>query len=137
MSDIVYARDQGLSIDDYVKVVGSTYMRDKRPIANRDRVGRILAGSNMIVTAREASGEILGLARGVSDGEWVCYLADLAVRDDQQRRGIGRGIMRTVKEILGPGMGIVLLAYPEAVPYYRRIGMGEMAAFYVDREIAT
>ena len=34
-------------------------------------------------------------------------------------------------------MGIVLLAYPEAVEYYRKIGMGEMTAFYFDREIRT
>ena len=41
------------------------------------------------------------------------------------------------KRILGPGMGIVLVAYPEAEAYYRRIGMGEMPAFYIDREIST
>jgi ribosomal protein S18 acetylase RimI-like enzyme len=137
VSDIVYARDQDLSAEDYVRVLDSTYMRERRPLANRERIARMLAGSNMIVTAREQTGEILGLARGISDDEWVCYLADLVVRDDQQRRGIGTGIMRTVKDILGPGMGIVLVAYPEAIEYYRRIGMSEMAAFYIDREIAS
>ena len=34
-------------------------------------------------------------------------------------------------------MGIVLVAYPEAADYYRRIGMGEMQAFYIDREISN
>jgi ribosomal protein S18 acetylase RimI-like enzyme len=91
----------------------------------------------MIVSAREESGEIVGVLRGVSDGEWVCYVADLAVREGHQRKGIGTGLLDTCKAILGPGMGIVLVAYPEAVEYYRRIGMGEMPAFYVDREIRT
>ncbi len=132
---IIFAQEQNLSAEDYAAVVGSTYMRDRRPVTNLERTRRILAGSNMIVTAREADGEIVGVLRGVSDGEWVCYVADLAVRDGHQRKGIGTGLLDTCKALLGPGMGIVLAAYPEAVEYYRKIGMGEMQAFYIDREI--
>jgi ribosomal protein S18 acetylase RimI-like enzyme len=133
---IVYAQEQSLSAEDYATVVGSTYMRDRRPVANLERTRRILMGSNMIVTARE-NGEIVGVLRGISDGEWVCYVADLAVREGQQRKGIGTGMLNECKRILGPGMGIVLVAYPEAVDYYKKIGMGEMPAFYIDREIRT
>jgi ribosomal protein S18 acetylase RimI-like enzyme len=133
---IVYAQEQSLSAEDYATVVGSTYMRDRRPVANLERTSRILMGSNMIVTARE-NGEIVGVLRGISDGEWVCYVADLAVREGRQRKGIGTGMLNECKRILGPGMGIVLVAYPEAVDYYKKIGMGEMPAFYIDREIRT
>jgi hypothetical protein len=59
------------------------------------------------------------------------------VHDDHQRKGIGKGMLDTCKAILGPGMGIVLLAYPEAEPFYKRIGMGEMPGYYIDREIRT
>lgn len=134
---IAYARETALSAADYIAVIGATYMRDHRPIANVERIARILAGSNMVVTARDETGEIVGLGRGISDGEWVVYLADLAVRPERQRQGIGRGILRKMKEIIGPGMGIVLVAYPAAVEYYKRIGLGEMPAFYVDREVRT
>ena len=134
---IAYARETALSAADYIAVIGATYMREHRPIANPERIARILAGSNMVVTARDETGEIVGLGRGISDGEWVVYLADLAVRDDRQRQGIGSGILRTIKQIIGPGMGIVLVAYPPAVDYYRKIGLGEMPAFYVDREVRT
>jgi ribosomal protein S18 acetylase RimI-like enzyme len=133
---IVYAQEQSLSAEDYAIVVGSTYMRDRRPVANLERTRRILMGSNMIVTARE-DGEIVGVLRGISDGEWVCYVADLAVRDGHQRKGIGTDMLNECKRILGPGMGIVLVAYPEAIDYYKKIGMGEMPAFYIDREIRT
>ncbi len=131
---IVYAQEQSLGADDYIAVVGSTYMRDRRPVGNAARVDKILRGSNMIVTARE-DGAIVGVLRGISDGEWVCYVADLVVHDSHQRKGIGTGMLDHCKAILGPGMGIVLVAYPEAEPFYRRIGMGEMSAFYIDREI--
>lgn len=136
MSAIVYAQEQTLSAEDYIAVVGSTYMAERRPVGNVERVRRMLAGSNMIVTARDG-GNIVGVLRGISDGEWVCYVADLAVAEGHQGKGIGTGLLKTCRDILGPGMGIVLVAYPEAVDYYRKIGMGEMQAFYFDREIRT
>ena len=132
---IIYAQEQALSAADYIAVLGSTYMGERRPIGNVARVTRMLAGSNMIVTARDADGAIVGVLRGISDGEWVCYVADLVVHADHQRKGIGTGMLDACKRILGPGMGIVLVAYPEAADYYRRIGMGEMPAFYIEREI--
>jgi ribosomal protein S18 acetylase RimI-like enzyme len=132
---ITYAQEHALSAADYIAVLGSTYMADRRPIGNVERVTKILAGSNMVVTAREANGEIVGVLRGISDGEWVCYVADLVVHADHQRKGIGTGMLDECKRILGLGMGIVLVAYPEAEAYYRKIGMGEMPAFYIDREI--
>jgi len=133
---IVYAREQSLSASDYIAVVSSTYMSDKRPLTNLARIDRILRGSNMIVTARE-DGAIAGVLRGISDGEWVCYVADLVVHDHHQRKGIGKGLLDTCKSVLGPGMGIVLVAYPQAESFYRRVGMGEMPAFYIDREISN
>lgn len=130
---VVYAREQDLPADDYIAVVGSTYMRDKRPLANRTRIEAMLRGSTLIVTARDEAGGILGLARGITDGVWVCYIADLVVRDGIQGRGIGTGILDACSHILGPGIGIILVAYPEAEAFYRRIGLGEMPAFYRDR----
>ena len=133
---IAYAQEASLPVSDYVAVLASTYMGERRPIGNAERVARMLAGSNMIVTAR-ADGAIVGVLRGISDGEWVCYVADLVVHADHQHKGIGTGLLTACKRILGPGMGIVLVAYPPAVDYYKKIGMGEMPAFYIDREIRT
>ena len=132
---IVYAQEQDLPAEDYIAVVGSTYMAERRPIKNIERVRRFLAGSNVIVSARE-NGEIVGVLRGISDGDWVCYVSDLAVHDAHQRKGIGKGLIETCKAILGPGMVLVLVAYPEAEAFYERLGMGKSTAFYLDREIA-
>jgi GNAT superfamily N-acetyltransferase len=134
---VVYAREQDLPAGDYIAVLDTTYMRDKRPLANRNRIDAMLRGSNVIVTARDEDGAILGLARGITDGVWVCYIADLVVRDGTQGRGIGTGILDECSRLLGPGIGIVLVAYPPAEPFYRRIGMGEMQAFYRERTDST
>ena len=122
---IVYAQDQSLSVADYVAVLGETTMRTKRPLANTERIGRMLAGANFIVTARE-SGAILGLARCISDEAWIAYCAELAVKESAQGRGIGAGIIAKARELLGPGIGLLLVSEPEAVGFYERIGMTRM-----------
>jgi ribosomal protein S18 acetylase RimI-like enzyme len=132
---VIYAQEQDLPAADYISVVGATIMRDRRPIGNPERVDRMLRGSNMIVAARE-NGSIVGVLRAISDGDWVCYVSDLAVRDDHQHKGIGKGLLDACKAILGPGIVLVLVAYPEAEAFYRRLGMGESTAFYVDREFS-
>lgn len=130
---IVYAREASLSADEYIAVLSATTMRAKRPLANRERIAAMLAGANIIVTARE-NGVLVGLARCLSDGAWVCYCAELAVREDQQGKGVGRGILEHCYELLGPGMGLILAAEPEAVAFYERIGMDRVQhAFFHPR----
>ncbi len=130
---IIYAREQTLSSADYIKVIGSTYMREKRPVANEARIAEMLRGANLIVTARDEAGEIVGLARGMGDGAWVCYLADLAVRSDQHGKGIGTALLDECERVLGPRVGIVLVAYPEADSFYRRLGLEPAQADFVPR----
>jgi GNAT superfamily N-acetyltransferase len=131
---IVYAEEPGLTVEDYVAVLGETTMRSKRPLANRTRIAEMLRGANFIVSARE-DGDILGLARCISDGAWIAYCAELAVRDSAQGRGIGAGLIRAAKDLLGPRMGLVLISEEEAVGFYSRIGMERMdRAFFITRE---
>jgi GNAT superfamily N-acetyltransferase len=138
MTGIVYAREQDLSVDDYIRVVGGSRLGRSRPIGDRDRVARMLAGSSIIVTAR-LDGECIGIARGTHDGAWVCYLADLAVLDTHQGRGIGRQLLATTKHLLGPELGLTLLSIPEAVGFYdgagSALGMKHYPhAYWWDRE---
>lgn len=121
MSDIVYAREDGLSVADYVAVVGDSALGQNRPIADHERIAAMLAGADLIVTAR-LDGQCIGLARCLTDFAWVCYCAELAVRNAFQRRGIGTALLTTCKQIVGDGVSITLLSAPEAVGYYERIG---------------
>jgi GNAT superfamily N-acetyltransferase len=130
---IVYAREQNLSVADYVGVLGETTMRGKRPLANTERIGRMIAGANFIVTARE-DGVILGLARCISDNVWIAYCAELAVKESAQGRGIGAGLIAKARELLGPGIGLLLVSELEAVGFYERIGMERFdRAFFHNR----
>lgn len=117
---IVVARDRTLTVDEYIAVVGDSTLGSNRPIGDRDRIAQMIEQANLIVTAR-VDGVCVGLARCLTDFAWVCYCADLAVRHSHQRRGIGTQILTVCKELVGDGVGIVLLSAPEAVPYYNRL----------------
>lgn len=119
---VVCALEPDLGVDDYVAVLADTIMRDKRPLANRPRIARMLTGAKPIITARE-DGEILGLARCISDGAWVCYCAELAVREAAQGRGIGRALLAKCYEVIGPDQSLILMSEPSATGFYESAGM--------------
>ena len=48
-----------------------------------------LRGSHRVVTARRG-GQLIGLARSISDGATIVYVQDILVRPDHQRGGVGR-----------------------------------------------
>jgi predicted N-acetyltransferase YhbS len=62
------------------------------------------------------------VARSVTDFNYCCYLSDLAVDLEYQKRGIGRGLIAETQKALGPRCGIILLSAPAAVQYYPHIG---------------
>jgi len=63
-----------------------------------DKLERAVRQSSFVVCARSESGELLGLARTVSDDVSICYLQDLLVRPEVQRTGLGRALMTAVLE---------------------------------------
>ena len=119
MSEPVYARDADLTVGEYVDVVGNSTLGTTRPLGDRERVAAMLAGADLLVTAR-IDGRCVGLARCLTDFAWVAYCGDLAVHNDFQGRGIGKGLLRQCREELGEGVGIALLSVPEAVSFYER-----------------
>ncbi len=105
-----------------------------RPIET-DRMARMLAGSNLIITARE-NGKLVGIARSITDGAWSTYLADLAVDPNAQKMGIGKRLVELTKEAVGDESMVLLLSVPTATEYYPKIGMERLDnAFIIWRKM--
>ena len=105
-----------------------------RPTDDEERIGRMLMGSNLIVTARE-DGRLVGISRSITDGAWSTYLADLAVASSHQKAGVGRRLVELTKEAAGEESMVLLLSVPTAMEYYPRIGMERLDnAFIIWRE---
>ena len=57
-----------------------------------DSLARAVANSTYVVIAR-VDGQLVGLARGVSDDVSIFYLQDILVREEHQRKGLGRELL--------------------------------------------
>lgn len=92
-----------------------------RPTKDRERIKKMYDNSNLIITAWD--NEILvGVSRCLTDFCWSCYLADLAVRSEYKKAGIGKELIRLTKEKVGPQSMVLLLSVPDALKYYPKVG---------------
>jgi GNAT superfamily N-acetyltransferase len=118
-----------LDLDSVLAVYRSSSLGERRPIDDVKRMASMVRNANLIVTCR-VDGELVGLARGISDFAYVTYLSDIAVSAPYQRRGIGRALIDgTRKE--APGVKIVLLSAPAAAAYYPHIGFTQHNSAWV------
>jgi len=131
---LICAQESGLTAEEYIACVGQSALGPTRPLGNTERVQAMLENSNLVVTARDEGGRLVGLFRAMTDWNWVCYCADMAVVEASQGQGVGKTLMDKATEILGPGVSIILLALPGAEGFYQKIGLTQtQAGFYRDR----
>lgn len=122
-SAVFCAREPGLSVQDFCRVLRDSGLGATRPLDDAPRIQRMLSGANLVMTARRADGELLGAARCLTDFAWIAYLSDLAVARQAQGLGVGRQLLQAVRDELGPQVTLVLASVPGAVGFYERIGM--------------
>jgi ribosomal protein S18 acetylase RimI-like enzyme len=104
-----------------------------RPTNDKERIQKMYENSNLIVTAWD--GELLvGVSRSITDWVWSCYLADLAIKSEYKKSGIGKKLIELTKERLGEQAVILLLSVPTAMEYYPKVGfLKEDRSFMIPR----
>lgn len=79
-----------------------------------------------------ADGKLVGLINAIDDSELTAYVHYLCVDPARQGQGIGRELLRRIKEKYRDYLYIILLAEKESlIPYYRRNGFERMDGRYV------
>jgi GNAT superfamily N-acetyltransferase len=123
-NDIEYRYGNDLDIDQVIELYRTSTLGERRPVDDRDCMANMIVQANLVVTAWAGS-LLVGIARSLTDFCYVGYLADLAVRQSHQRRGIGIRLIEKTREQMGPNSKLVLLAAPQAVDYYAHIGFSQ------------
>ncbi len=127
-TSLVYAIEPKLTVAEFIDVLHRSTLAERRPVDDPDRIARMLAHGNLMVTARDAArgGLLIGVSRCLTDFAFCCYCSDLAVDEAYQRQGIGRELLRRSREAAGSGAVFLLLAAPKAMAYYPHIGMSHL-----------
>ncbi|WP_336120766.1 GNAT family N-acetyltransferase [Paenibacillus polysaccharolyticus] len=93
----------------------------KRPYEDLERMKKMIDQADIIISCWEGD-RIVGLARAITDYSYCCYLSDLAVIKDFQRKNIGKDLVQHLQKVLGDGVSIVLLSSEQALSFYPQIG---------------
>ena len=91
-----------------------------RPTKEKERIRSMFENANLIYFAYN-NGELIGLARCVTDFSYCCYLSDLAVKKEYQKQGVGKKLIEKVREHIGEKVSLILLAANSAMNYYHKI----------------
>lgn len=118
---IEYRVGNDLDLDEVIELYRTSTLGERRPIRDRERMRKMLAHANLVVTAWDGK-QLVGISRALSDFSYISYLSDLAVRQTHQRQGIGKELIRRTQREAGPQVKLLLLAAPAAEPYYPHIG---------------
>lgn len=134
---VVYASEPALDVAEFRRVLVECGPDLARPVDDEERLRAMLSGANLVITARldEPGRPLVGVARGVTDFAWCCYISELAVSASAQGLGVGKGLIEEVRRKLGPGVSLFLASVPNAAGFYERIGMMRLPdAFWFRRE---
>jgi ribosomal protein S18 acetylase RimI-like enzyme len=131
---INYQQELDLSVAEFIAVLNSSTLGERRPVLEPERIAKMLEHANLIVTAR-CNGRLVGVARSITDFVYCTYLSDLAVDAAYQHQGIGKELIRQTKQA-APQAKLILLSAPKAVAYYPKIGMTQWEQCYVLDNVA-
>ena len=83
--ELTYTTKKLISVESYVDLISSTSLKDRRPLNDYDRIEQMLKKASLTVTAWDGN-ELVGIARSVTDFAYCCYVSDLAVRGNYQKK---------------------------------------------------
>jgi GNAT superfamily N-acetyltransferase len=116
-----YETSRPLNPDEFVDLLKRSTLAERRPVDDPKCIQAMLQHANLLCTAWDGE-KLVGVARSVTDFEYCCYLSDLAVDKNYQKRGIGKELIRLTRARLGGHAKIILLSAPKAETYYPKIG---------------
>jgi len=89
-----------------------------------DGLARAVDRSSSVVTARNEEGDLVGLARCLTDDVHVCLIQDVLVRPDHQRTGIGAVLVGRCLRVHEHVRQIQLISDddPAVVAFHRSLG---------------
>jgi len=131
---IEYKINAVISTEAFIELLNQSTLGERRPVNDRACMEGMVKNSNLMVSAWEGE-KLIGVARSLTDFHYACYLADLAVHESYQKKGVGKQLQNITQEQLGTQCKLILIAAPAADSYYEHIGFANNSRCWVlDRD---
>lgn len=86
-----------------------------------ERMRRSLAHCDIVVSARNGAGELVGIARALTDRAFDTKILDMIVVPEYQRQGVGIAMMRKI-ESLAKGTAVYFETEPKNFGFAKKCG---------------
>ncbi len=113
--------NEPIEVGQFRDILVRSTLAERRPVDDPQCLEGMLKNANLTVTAWDDE-KLVGIARSVTDFSYCCYLSDLAVDTEYQRRGIGKRLISETQSRIGMKCKLILIAAPAAKDYYGHIG---------------
>ena len=120
-----YRVNAPITTDQFIALLEASTLAERRPVHDRDCMEGMINNSNLTVSAWFQD-QLVGIARCMTDFHYACYLSDIAVSRQHQKKGIGKRLIAVSRQQLGPHCKLVLIAAPAAEAFYRHIGFSHI-----------
>ncbi len=127
-----YRKDAALDLDQFIDLYRASALAERRPADDRETMRQMRDHADLTITAWDGEAPV-GIARTLTDFDYVAYLADLAVATSHQGLGIRKRLIEETRAALGPRCMLVLLAAPDAGKYFPRIGFSHTDCAWILR----
>ena len=125
---IRYRRNYPLNPSDIVRVFESSGIQ--RPTTDLRRITHMFQNANLVLSAW-AGRRLVGVCRALTDFSYCCYLSDLAVEREFQKRGIGRTLIDRLRSVIGEEVTLIVVSAPSTVDYYPNVGFEPIQNGYI------
>lgn len=119
-------KEERISAEDYIDFLKRTDLGSQYPKERFfERISKLVNNAAISLTARNESGDIVGVLFGLTDFAYWLYVTDLGVDRSYTGQGIGRNLMKTAHKIAGgeKDIAVYLIANKNAIPFYEKLGM--------------
>lgn len=117
---IDYWTNRAITVEQFRELLIASTLGERRPVNEPERLDAMLKNATLLVTAWD-NDLLVGVSRCLCDFAFANYCSDLAVRENHQKLGIGRELLR--RSLNAGGCKLILLSAPKAVTYYSHIGL--------------
>ena len=98
------------------------------------RMKKSLANCDIVVSARNEAGELVGIARALSDFAIDTKILDMIIDPDYQRLGIGRKMMLAIEKLV-PGTTIYCETERKNFPFVAKLNYEKRAGLVVFKKM--
>ncbi|MHA2028306.1 MAG: GNAT family N-acetyltransferase [Candidatus Kariarchaeaceae archaeon] len=130
MATIEYKSDVDLTKEQFIQILKTSTLSERRPVDDLDRIDKMLKHADLTITAWD--GELLvGVSRSITDFSFCAYLSDLAVHTKYQGHGIGKQLIEETRNKIGKDVMLFLFSAPKADSYYPHVGFQKKEAWII------